>query len=123
REAHPARVRAAKVPEFQYLAADANLRPQPFGEVFMADFLALDWEEKQLVGLEATVSNDGVRAIRAVVINWPSTIDPEKQPQEAGEFLRRELQRIGVTAKSLLVAFPRERAAVRQIEVPDVPDE
>lgn len=89
----------------------------------MPDFLALDWENDQLCGLEAHVSGDRVRVKNCLCLRFPEQMDASQEPGQVGRWLKEELARAGVTARQVLIALPREKAVVRQLELPHTPDD
>ena len=89
----------------------------------MPDFLALTRESDQLCGLEAHVSGDKVRVKKCLCLRLPEQTDAPQEPGEVGRWLKEELTRAGVTAKQLLMTLPRENAVVRQLELPNTPDD
>lgn len=89
----------------------------------MADLLALDWEKRQLCGIDAQVSKGRVRARRCFVLSWPEGLNVAADPQQAGQWLREELQRLGCADRTVMVSLPRESAVVRQLELPAAPDD
>lgn len=89
----------------------------------MPDYLALDWEQDGIYGLDANVQRDRVRVRKSFHLTWPEGLDVSANPQQAGEWLGGELQRLGVTSKQALVSFAREDAVVRQLELPITPDD
>lgn len=88
----------------------------------MSDWLVLDWEKQCLHGLEAEVSRAQVRVRQCFDISWPEELDPTADPQAAGQWLRKQLDQLGIQAKRVMISLPRDEAVVRQLEVPDVPD-
>lgn len=88
----------------------------------MSDFLALDWEHRQVCGLDAEVSADGVVVRQAFVLDWPDGKSPDVDVPAAGSWLVEQFQKLGLTPKPVLVTVPREDAVVRVIEVPNVSD-
>ena len=88
----------------------------------MPDFLALDWEHRQVCGLDAEVTHAGVRVRKAFTLEWPEGKSPDVDVPAAGSWLTEQFASLGLTAKSVLVTLPREDAVVRVIEVPNVPD-
>lgn len=88
----------------------------------MATFLAIDWEQQKICGVEGEVSRDVADLKRCFALTWPEEMDPAEDPQAAGEHLRAALREAGVTSKQVLVTFPREAAVVRHLEVPQVED-
>lgn len=89
----------------------------------MSDFLAIDWEQRQLCVLDAQVARGTVRVRKWLRLEWPEELDPVRQPQEAGAWLRDELARLDVGGRQLLISLPREEAVVRQLDVPNAPEE
>jgi len=86
------------------------------------DFLALEWNQDGLRGIDAHVSPQRVAVRRTFTLNWPDATTPEKNPQQAGEWLHQEMSRLGIRAQQVLIALPREEAVVRRLEVPEVPE-
>jgi Tfp pilus assembly PilM family ATPase len=89
----------------------------------MSDFIAIDWEKRQLCGIEADAGKSRVRIKNCFQFVWPEQIDPLQQPKEAGEWLRGQLREAGVVGKQAMVTLPREATVVRHLELPDAPDE
>lgn len=89
----------------------------------MSHDIAIDWESHQLCGLEAEVSKGRVRVRHSFCLKWPEEIDPVGDPQQAGSWLKGELSRLGISGKSVLISLPREDAVVRQLDLPNAPDE
>ncbi len=89
----------------------------------MPNYLAIEWGKQQVIGLDAQVSGTGVAVHRSFVLAWPDDIDPVEQPQPAGEWLKAQLDRLGVKGKQVLVALPREDVVVRRLELPQASDE
>lgn len=88
----------------------------------MPDFLALDWEHGQVCGLDAEVTNSGVRVRKAFTLKWPEGKSPWEDAPAAGGWLNEQFKSLGLIAKSVLVTVPREDAVVRMLEVPNVSD-
>lgn len=89
----------------------------------MSDFIALEWENTQVCGVEASVSRGGkVRIDKCFALKWPEGTNPAEQPQQSGRWLKEELARLGIVAKQAIISLPREEAVVRPLELPDVPD-
>ena len=80
----------------------------------MPDVLAIHWERKRLRVIEASVGGS-LRVAQGFVIDVPEVAGPG--------WLREALRRHGVTAKQALVSVPREDAILRQLELPDAPDD
>lgn len=89
----------------------------------MSDFLALDWDDQQLVGVEARIGAKSVELRKWVRIEWTAEEHPSEHPQIAGQRLRAELNRLGIGTPPVLVSLPREDAIVRLLELPDCTDE
>jgi len=87
----------------------------------MADYLAINWDKSKLTGIEAHVGVTSVSIKRAFEITWPDQHRPAQDPVSAGSWLKNELHRLGVSAKQVLISFPRHDSTVRLIEIPDVP--
>ena len=80
----------------------------------MPDVLAIHWERKRLRVIEASVGG-ALRISQGFVIDVPDVAGPA--------WLREALRKHGVTAKQALVSLPREDAILRQLELPDAPDD
>ncbi|GAB4148291.1 MAG: hypothetical protein Tsb009_21970 [Planctomycetaceae bacterium] len=94
----------------------------------MADFLALDWDSRHLSGLHAQVNKDKVRIKNFFSLLWPDEDSPNadsSSPDDSnkGEWLSAQLKELKISASRVLVCLPREAAVVRQLEVPNIPDE
>ena len=80
----------------------------------MPDVLAIHWERKRLRVIEASVGG-ALRVSQCFVIEVPELAAPG--------WLHEALRKHGVTAKQAIVSMPREDAILRQLELPDAPDE
>ena len=80
----------------------------------MPDVLAIHWERKRLRVIEASVGGS-LRVSQGFVIDVPELAGPG--------WLREALRKHGVTAKQAIVSLPREDAILRQLELPDAPDD
>ena len=89
----------------------------------MPDILALDWEGRQIAGLDATIGQDRAVVRKAFRLVWPQNISPDRDPQRAGEWLRAQTEKLGVVARDVVVSIPREDAVVRRLQLPNVPDD
>ena len=89
----------------------------------MPEYLALDFDTHQLAGVCARVSNQRLHIQQCFQLEWPANIDHWTDPAAAGAWLQRELARLRVSAGEVLVSLPRDEVVVRQLDVPDVPDE
>ncbi|MCA9004129.1 MAG: hypothetical protein KDA70_02560 [Planctomycetaceae bacterium] len=87
----------------------------------MADYLAINWEKTGLTGVEGHLGVSGVSVKRAFQINWPEQLHPEKDPVSAGSWLKNEFNRLKLTAKQILISFPRHDTTIRLLEIPEVP--
>ncbi len=87
----------------------------------MADYLAINWEKTGLTGVEGHVGVSGVSAKRTFQISWPEQLHPEKDPVSAGSWLKNEFSRLKLSAKQILVSFPRHDTTIRLLEIPEVP--
>ena len=87
----------------------------------MADYLAINWDKSKLTGIEAHVGVASVSIKRTFEITWPEQHRPAQDPVSAGSWLKNELHHLGVSAKQVLISFPRHDSTVRLIEIPDVP--
>lgn len=89
----------------------------------MADILALEWENTQVCGVEASVGRGKVSVDKCFQLKWPEGTSPADQPMQSGRWLKDELARLGVIAKEAFISLPREEAVVRPLELPDAPDD
>jgi Tfp pilus assembly PilM family ATPase len=88
----------------------------------MPEFLAIDWELRQICGVDAEVTTSGVRVRQAFSLEWPEGKSPAEDAPVAGTWLNEQFQKLGLSTKDVLVTLPREDAIVRVIEVPNVSD-
>ena len=88
----------------------------------MADYLALDWEPGRLLAVEAQTQIGGVRLRQAAELVWPEDLDPQADTKSAGQWLKTALNKGGFSAKQVLLSLPREDVVVRQLELPDAPE-
>ena len=89
----------------------------------MSDYLALDWENHQVSGLEAAVTRQGTVVRKAFVLTWPEEINPERDTEQAAQWLKKQLGQAGIATRSVLVSLPRESVVVRRLTVPNAPDD
>ncbi|HUE15224.1 MAG TPA: hypothetical protein VMR25_13725 [Planctomycetaceae bacterium] len=89
----------------------------------MSEFLVLDWDDQQLLGLDGQVASQSVHLRKQVRFDWTADARPSEHAEAAGKQLRAELNRAGVTASLALVSLPREEAVVRLLELPDCTDD
>ncbi|MAX39362.1 hypothetical protein [Gimesia sp.] len=87
----------------------------------MADYLAINWEKTGLTGVEGHIGVSGVSVKRIFQIPWPEQLHPEKDPVSAGSWLKNEFSRLKLTAKQILISFPRHDTTIRLLEIPEVP--
>jgi hypothetical protein len=88
----------------------------------MAEFLALDWDDQQLLALDAQVAPTSVHVRKRVHFEWTADARPFEHAEAAGKQLRLELDRAGIAATKALVSLPREEAVVRLLELPECDD-
>jgi len=89
----------------------------------MPDLLALEFESRRVLGLDAQVSPSGVRLRNCFEWVMPEDLDPEQDIKGAGEWLKGQLVELGAHGRQVVLTFPREVAVVRRIELPKVADE
>ncbi len=89
----------------------------------MADLLAIDWGHEQLCGVDAGAGKGNARAEKCFVLTWPDEMNPVEQPDEAGAWLKAQLEEQGISTKQVVVTLPRESTIVRHLELPEVPDD
>lgn len=80
----------------------------------MPDVLAIQWDKRRLRVVEASIGSS-VRVNQSFAIDIPEI-------QKSG-WLRDALRQKGTSAKQAVVCLPREDAILRQLELPDVPDD
>ena len=80
----------------------------------MPDVLAIHWERRRLRVIEASIGSS-VRVLQGFTIDVPEA--------PSASWLRDALRKQGVTAKQTIVALPREDAILRQLELPNAPDD
>lgn len=89
----------------------------------MSEFLALDWDDQQCVGVAARLAPPNAQLRQWVRFEWAAEERPSENPQAAGKRLRAELDRAGVETLPVLLSLPREEAVVRLLEFPECTDE
>ena len=89
----------------------------------MSEFLALDWDDQQLLGLDAQVAPHSVHLRKWVRFDWNADARPSEHAEAAGKQLQAELTRAGIGANQVLISLPREEAVVRLLELPECTDE
>ena len=80
----------------------------------MPDILAIHWDKKRLRVVEANIGAT-VKVAQCFAIDIPDPPSPN--------WLREALRRQGVTARQAIVCLSREDAILRQLELPDAPDD
>lgn len=80
----------------------------------MPDILAIHWDKRRLRVVEASVGST-VRVNQSFTLDVPETLK--------STWLRDALRQKGTTARQAIVCLPREDAILRQLELPDVPDD
>lgn len=80
----------------------------------MPDVVAIHWDKKRLRIAEASLGST-IRLTQTFTVDVPETSD--------SNWLKEALRRKGVTARQAIVALPREEAILRQLELPDAPDD
>lgn len=88
----------------------------------MSEFLALDWDDHQLLGLDAQISSHEVHVRKCFRFEWNADARPAEHVEAAGKQLHAELSRAGIGASHVLVSLPREEAVVRLLELPECTD-
>ncbi|MFL5241164.1 MAG: type IV pilus biogenesis protein PilM, partial [Gemmataceae bacterium] len=85
----------------------------------MPRFLALDWDQKYVRVVEATLGGGSVHIQRAAV--WPVEQTPAaSQAEEQGRWLKDLLKQAGIAPAPLLVALGRDRVILKDIRYPEV---
>ena len=98
------------------LMASSMLRPG-------ADWLALEWDDQHVTAVEGRVRAGRVWMRRCLCAQWPNNLQVWEEPVEAGHWLREELDKAGITARRVVVLLPRERVALKQLQVPSASDD
>ena len=85
----------------------------------MADVLAIDWNTHRVCGVQADVAAGSLRIQSSFSFDVPEMLD---DPGELGAWLKGELQKSRISAKSVFLTVPREDVVVRHLELPPVDD-
>jgi Tfp pilus assembly PilM family ATPase len=85
--------------------------------------LALEWDQRQLVLVEARVAADHVELTRCLSWTWPDDVDAAAAPERAGEWLKQQLDSAGVRTTRLLATLPRHVVTLKHLELPPATDE
>lgn len=80
----------------------------------MSDLLAIHWDKRRLRAVEVSIGST-VRVGSAYMIDVPET--------PTGNWLRDALRKHGATARQSVICVSREDAILRQLELPDTPDD
>ena len=89
----------------------------------MPELLSLEWDHGQVCGLLAQVSPGRVQVRRAFVLAKPQIAASASGSGPVPiEWLKSELNRLGIASGEVLVTVPRDEAVVRRLEVPPTPD-
>lgn len=88
----------------------------------MAELLALDWQKKEIIGIEGQANRNKCTAKRCFRLPIPEELQDNATPQEVGEWLRAQLATHQVSTKQAIVLLPREEVVVRQLQLPQMPD-
>jgi Tfp pilus assembly PilM family ATPase len=80
----------------------------------MPDVLAIHWDKRRLRVVEATIGST-VQVTQSFLVEVPEPL--------TSNWLRDALKRQGVTARQAIVCLPRDEAILRQLELPDAPDD
>lgn len=86
----------------------------------MADVLAIDWNSDRVCGVHADLAPGSLRIQSSFSFDVPATLS---DPAEVGAWLKGELQRARISAKSVYLTVPREDVVVRHLELPPVDDD
>ncbi len=89
----------------------------------MPRYLALAWDKDHLIGVHAQVAKPHVGVLATFELPFPDEIDFSQQPDEAGAWLKSQLDRLDIRARQVLVALPRDEIMFRRLEVPDASNE
>jgi Tfp pilus assembly PilM family ATPase len=85
----------------------------------MADVLAIDWNTDRVCGVQADLASGSLRIQSSFSFDVPTTLS---NPAEVGAWLKGELQRARISARSVYLTVPREDVVVRHLELPPVDD-
>src|SRR5882757_6087674 len=80
----------------------------------MPDILAIHWDKRRLRVVEASIGST-VRVNQSFTLDIPETLK--------STWLRDALRQKGTTARQAIVCLAREEAILRQLELPDAPDD
>jgi Tfp pilus assembly PilM family ATPase len=86
----------------------------------MADVLAIDWNTDRVCGVQADLASGSLRIQSSFSFEVPATLS---DPAEVGAWLKGELQRARISARSVYLTVPREDVVVRHLELPPVDDD
>lgn len=89
----------------------------------MSQTLIVTWDKHGGAVLQGTAGGGAANIAAAAAFDWPEGVSPAGTPEQAGGFLRQQLQGAGINAESAVVCLPREDAVFRHIEVPDIDDD
>lgn len=89
----------------------------------MSQPLIVTWDKHGGAVLQGTAGGGAVNITAAAAFDWPEGVSPAATPEQAGAFVRQQLQEAGIDASSAVVCLPREDAVFRHIEVPDIDDD
>lgn len=89
----------------------------------MADYLAIDWEPHQLSVVEVDGAKSKLKVRNAACFQWPETLNDDSSAAEIGAWLKDQLQAAGLSTRQVVLSVPRQMLVVRQLDVPNVPDE
>lgn len=92
-------------------------------EVSMSDALAIEWGDREIAILQGRASGRQVHVRNAMLLAWPDEIDPARDEERAGEWLKGELTSHGFNVREAIVSLPRESVVIRHLELPGIPDE
>lgn len=81
------------------------------------DVLCLDWDERSLRVLEASMSRSGVTVRRAANVPVPSGLDV-RDASAMGDFLRRALGEHRIRARRAIVDVPRQDTVLNRLSLP-----
>lgn len=89
----------------------------------MAEWLALDWDDHTLTGVEGQRSGSGAKIACSFQMNWADAGKSKADADSAGKQLAAAMKSAGVSARKLVACIPREQVIVRRLTLPAVPED
>ena len=83
----------------------------------LKQLLAIDWDNRTLRVVHATLSKRGVQIERMLSVAIPSDVDPAN-PEQMGRHIRRVLDQEAIRTKHAIVDIPRDQAILKTLKLP-----